>query len=146
MQEFDFVVPGKPIPQGSKRWLPNGQMKEANPSLRPWRATVTGTVMEAIASTEGFEKFTGPVRLNCVFVFTRPKGHYGTGRNEGKVKPNAPHYVSTVPDLDKIIRSLNDGITDAGLWNDDSQVVAIAASKRYGDAAGVIVNISKAAT
>jgi Holliday junction resolvase RusA-like endonuclease len=36
------------------------------------------------------------------------------------------------PDLDKLVRAVLDGITDARAWNDDSQVIAVWATKSYG--------------
>jgi Holliday junction resolvase RusA-like endonuclease len=130
---------GKPVPQGSKRWLPGGRMVEANSALHPWRATVTAETAAAMRFVGGQWPLAGPLTVTMEFFFTRPKAHYGTGRNEGTLKDNAPTYVATTPDLDKLIRAVQDGITDAGLWKDDSHVVALAASKRYAEQAGVVV-------
>jgi Holliday junction resolvase RusA-like endonuclease len=35
------------------------------------------------------------------------------------------------PDLDKLIRAINDSATDAGIFDDDSQVVEVVAYKVY---------------
>jgi Holliday junction resolvase RusA-like endonuclease len=51
------------------------------------------------------------------------------------------------PDLDKLLRSTLDGLTDAGVWRDDSQVVSISAAKVYaknGDTPGVIIEVEGA--
>lgn len=140
-----FFVPGKPVPQGSKRWLPNNRMIEANSDLRPWRATVTAYTIKAMRrlaqETEYEVPFACPVAVVLDFTFARPKAHYGTGRNAGKVKPNAPVYVSTTPDLDKLIRAVNDGITDAGLWRDDSLVVSLSCLKQYAEQPGVTIEV-----
>ncbi len=141
-----FHVPGKPIPQGSKRWLPEGRMIEANKDLRPWRATVTAYTIKAMREVEAQWPLTGPLDVSMTFTFTRPKSHYGTGRNAGKVKPNAPRFYDRTPDIDKIVRSVNDGITDAGLWKDDDQVAFLTAVKLYGEQAGVTVRITERET
>jgi crossover junction endodeoxyribonuclease RusA len=139
-----FVVLGKPVPQGSKRWLPAGRMIEANnKELRPWRQAVTAAAVTA-RTDNNFTALTGPVEVRLQFRFTRPKSHYGTGRNAGKLKPSAPRYVSVMPDLDKITRGILDGVTDAGLWIDDAQVVRLIAEKEYGEQAGVIVTLGEA--
>lgn len=136
-----FFIPGKPVPQGSKRWLPGGRMIEANTNLRPWRQAVTIVTREAMSKSTTTFPYDEPLMLVCEFSFTRPKGHYGTGKNAGKVKPSAPVFVTSTPDLDKLVRSIQDGITDAGLWRDDSQVVNLQAQKRYGEQAGVTVTV-----
>ena len=137
---FTFTVVGKPVPQGSKRWLPGGRMVEANSALRPWRATVTSAAADAMQRRE-FVKQHGPVMLICEFTFTRPKAHYGTGRNAGIVKDNAPMFVHTKPDLDKLVRAVQDVMSDAGVWGDDDQVVSLTATKRYAEQAGVVVTV-----
>ena len=141
-----FHVPGKPIPQGSKRWLPEGRMIEANKDLRPWRATVTAYTIKAMREYGAQWPLAGPLDVSMTFTFTRPKSHYGTGRNAGKVKPNAPRFHDRTPDIDKIVRSVNDGITDAGLWKDDDQVAFLTAVKLYGEQAGVTVRITEKET
>ena len=77
---------------------------------------------------------TGPLELRVTFVFTRPKGHYGSGRNEGRLKPSAPLYVRTRPDVDKLVRAVADAITGI-VCRDDSQLVIVHAEKHYGEPA-----------
>ena len=36
-----------------------------------------------------------------------------------------------MPDIDKLIRAILDGLTDAQVWHDDGQVVWLQAAKRY---------------
>jgi Holliday junction resolvase RusA-like endonuclease len=73
------------------------------------------------------------VKLEAVFYFTR--------------RPSVKRDLPTVPpDLDKVLRSLMDGITAKGdgVWKDDAQVVRIEVSKKYASAqAGVAVTITK---
>lgn len=139
---IEFYVPGKPVPQGSKRWLPGGRMIEANSDLRPWRATVTAYAMQAM-QTEGASMIEtgGAASVHATFYFARPKSHYGTGKNAGKVKPNAPMYVTSTPDSDKLLRSLSDSLTDAGVWHDDSQAVRMTAIKLYAEQPGMVVRV-----
>ena len=78
----------------------------------------------------------GPVRLRIVFWLVRPKGHYGTGRNEGVVKKSAPVWPATKPDSDKLTRSTMDALTDAQVYRDDAQVVHLDVWKAYADDSG----------
>ena len=73
---------------------------------------------------------TGAIVLELMFTLTRPKGHYGTGRNAGKLKPSAPEHPTTQPDMDKMLRAVQDGLTHIA-WQDDSQVVFAKIGKRY---------------
>ncbi len=137
---ISFFVPGKPVPQGSKRWV--GRMIEANANLLPWRATVTEYARRAMTErSEGAFPITGPIYVTMRFSFQRPKAHYGTGKNAGRLKDNAPHLHPSVPDLDKLIRAVNDGITDSGMWQDDAQVVTLYATKFYSEQPGVTVEV-----
>lgn len=137
-----FTVPGKPVPQGSKRWLPEGRMIEANHSdLRPWRATITAYAKQAMRDSDTGFPVRDPVQVHMTFYFARPKAHYGTGRNAGTVKGSAPVLHSHQPDLDKLIRAVNDGITDAGLWADDCQVATLICSKQYAEQPSVSIEV-----
>ena len=44
-------------------------------------------------------------------------------------RPVTKVYADTKPDLDKLTRSVLDSLTDAGIFTDDSRVVAIDACK-----------------
>lgn len=141
-ESLNFYIPGKPIPQGSKRWLPGGKMIEANSSLRPWRSVVTSYTLQAMRATrDRTYPVIGPVTVVMDFSFARPKSHYGTGKNAGKVKDSAPLYNTNTPDLDKLIRAVQDGMTDAGLWQDDSQVVTLHCTKVWAEQPGVVVTV-----
>lgn len=121
-------VNGVPVPQGSKTiqragskaWLVNANDKK----LRPWRKQVTKAVQEQLGD---WKLTSDPIGIYLTFIMPRPKS---VTRPQHTVKP----------DLDKLIRSALDGITDAantatstGIWVDDSQVVRLHAQKEYED-------------
>jgi Holliday junction resolvase RusA-like endonuclease len=86
-----------------------------------------------------------PVSLRCEFVFPRPKSHFGTGSNSGKLKPSAPAYHVTTPDLDKLLRSIGDAISIGQvLLKNDSLIASAYATKRYStdDFLGAIITIT----
>lgn len=69
------------------------------------------------------------LEVTAEFELTRPKSHYGTGKNRDKVKPSA----AVVPHQD--VDNLAKGVLDAAngvVWYDDSAVVRLIAEKRYG--------------
>ena len=135
---IQFEVYGIPVAQGSKRAFNNRVVDANSTQLRPWRDSVTAMAMETKRRMDQ-ETFLGPVRIDLTFTFPRPKYHYGTGRNAGKLKPTAPTFVTTKPDLDKLIRAVFDALTVASIWRDDSQVVVEQSTKIYGDEPGVSV-------
>lgn len=72
----------------------------------------------------------GHVALVVGFWLPRPKSHYGTGRNVGKVKGSAP----LVPhqDVDNLLKGAMDAASGV-VYTDDKQVVAVTAVKHYGE-------------
>lgn len=138
MAEFELTVHGLPAPQGSKKYVGHrfsnkyGKelpvLVESSKKVDPWRRNVAKAAMTA----RPLELFDGPLVADMVFTMPRPKGHYGTGRNAGVLKPRYVHAVpDRVPDLSKLARSTEDALTDAGVWADDARVV------RYGALAKV---------
>jgi Holliday junction resolvase RusA-like endonuclease len=65
---------------------------------------------------------SGPVEVEVTFFLERP----ATISREKRPWPIKP------PDLDKLVRSL-DSLTDAGVWDDDGQIVQLTAWKCYAD-------------
>lgn len=109
--------------QGSKRSVGHGILLETNKRLRPWRSLVT----EAALATN-HPLINHPVSISLTFRFLRPKGHY----NKSGLSPKAPaHLTSRLKgDIDKLSRAILDALTGS-LLHDDSQVVQLAAHKRY---------------
>ena len=133
-------VRGLPRPQGSMTLhkTADGQtVSRYPPTVWEWRYQVQQAVA---ALNEG--PFLGPVIVRLGFDLPRPAGHMGTGRNSEFIKPSSPTFPIVAPDLDKLTRCINDAITDAGLWKDDSQVVAMQAAKRYHSPPGVLITVS----
>lgn len=136
-----IFVAGQPRSQGSKRWMPNGAMREAGAeNLKPWRAAITSEAVGEIGRT-GWETLGGPVYVSIDFLFMRPKSHYGTGRNQGVTKANAPLFHSSQPDIDKLARAVLDSLTDAAVFRDDSQVATLTLTKTYAERQGARIEV-----
>lgn len=86
--------------------------------------------IQAVAMDNCEVKLTGAINLVCEFFYDRPKSHFGTGRNSGKLKESSPKYKTTMPDLSKLVRCVEDALTGIA-WKDDNQVVSITARKRW---------------
>jgi Holliday junction resolvase RusA-like endonuclease len=98
------------------------------PRLRAWRSEVIDRFREAVGETPGWPILSGPVRVDAVFAFARPKAHR---RRDGSIRPEAPLLHVSRPDADKCGRSLGDALTAAGAWADDSQVAEWRITKQY---------------
>lgn len=141
------TLPGDPQQQGSKRPLgPGRPFIEMNRNLAPWRADAVH-YLQAAAREQWGPSFgvplTDPVRVEATFVYARPKGHYGTGRNAGRVKDGAPTYKTSAPDLDKLQRALGDALTQAGVVRDDALIVSWSTSKQWGPCSQIIVRVMR---
>ena len=129
-KERHLFVPGVPAPQGSKRHVGRGIMVESSKAVGPWRERVALAFAELL---DGESPTRAAVVLNARFTFTRPKSHL---RANGVARESAPATPVTRPDLDKLCRAILDALSGVAIV-DDSQVVAIVASKEYGGAPGV---------
>jgi crossover junction endodeoxyribonuclease RusA len=98
-----------------------------NPKVEAWQGVVA-----AAAGAAGVRRTDGPVNLTLRFYFARPKGHFGTGRNAGKLKASAPALPTSqsAGDVDKLARAVLDALTGVA-FDDDSQVADLTARKRY---------------
>lgn len=123
-----LAVVGTPAPQGSKRHVGHGVMVESSAKVKPWRLAVEYAASSHMAHPLLIDE---PVRVQMVFTFLRPKGHFRTGKNAELIRDGMPTQPQGMPDLSKLIRSTEDALTDAGVWRDDARVVSIQAAKVY---------------
>jgi crossover junction endodeoxyribonuclease RusA len=130
-----LIVYGTPAPQGSKRALGPGRMIESSKKVKPWRHAVLAVALKTTSQWRAhpdarpgeywYWPIEGPVSVEITFTFNKQK--------------QAPKNVRTWPitrhfgDLDKLVRSTLDALTDAHIWNDDSQVVDLSATKHFTD-------------
>ena len=115
-------VAGDPAPQGSKRYVGRGIMIESSSRVKPWRADVRAALLGEDGRPLGS---FGKVAIDLVlgFIIPRPKS---------LPKRRTPEATKR-PDIDKLARAVNDAITSAGIWHDDSQIVRCLKWKRYAD-------------
>ncbi len=128
--DLDFFVHGMPAPQGSKRHLGNGIMVESSKRVKPWRTDVRETALKQMVE-HGYESPpTGAIAATIFFYLPRPKGHYRTGKNAGRLRPSAPCHHFKRPDVDKLGRAILDALTGV-CWADDAQLTVVTLGKYY---------------
>lgn len=112
-----FDVIGDPAPQGSKSRMPNGQLIEGRDSAQRerhhnWRNAVADAARDAMADEGITTPLDGPLSLQITFRFRRPKSWPKKRLN----------WHTSAPDIDKLVRSVGDSLTAAGLIVDDRLV------------------------
>ncbi len=112
------------------------RVKHASDKTAPWMALVTSEAAKAYRGP----LLTGAIKLTIEFLRPRPKGHYGTGRNEGKLKDSAPEFHTIAPDTLKLGRAIEDALTGV-IWKDDAQINRHVLSKDFGPRYTTIVRI-----
>lgn len=116
-QRYEIDVIGTPAPQGSKRHVGKGVMIESSKKVKPWREAVSSAAWAARGAQEPLD---GPLYLHVDFYLPRPASAARRLRTPWKR-----------PDIDKLLRSTFDGITESGLWVDDARVVEVTARKVF---------------
>jgi len=99
-----------------------------------WRSCVTtaATLQRPVKPLEG------PVRVDIVFIFSRPKNHFSSGK-AGGFSRSAPIFWHTIGrgpyggDRDNCEKSLLDVLTQSGFWTDDGLVCCGQIAKRWAD-------------
>jgi Holliday junction resolvase RusA-like endonuclease len=128
--EWTLTVPGLPVAQPRHRATQGGRLYL--PTSHPVHAYKAAVIREC-QDRGPTEPLTGAVRVVLRFAFPRPSSHYGSGRNAGALRGQAPlHYVQK-PDLDNLTKAAMDALTQAGAWRDDAQVVQVNAAKAWAD-------------
>lgn len=124
------TVDGIPAPMGSHKHIGRGRIINDNPRTAEWQNAVRWSFRQAYRG----EPTAGCVMVILTFYFPHNKGHYGTGRNAGKLKPSAPIGCTykVKPDLDKLVRAVLDCGTGI-LWVDDAQVVHLTCQKEWSE-------------
>jgi crossover junction endodeoxyribonuclease RusA len=120
---LDFTVYGRAYPKGSLRHVGGGRLREELKGSEPWRKAVAAAAVEAMRFEEDSFPITKPqaVAVNIYLEFRRPKS---------TPAERAPVTRST-GDIDKLCRNILDALTDAGVVEDDSQVILLEARKDY---------------
>ena len=136
LEELKFRVYGLPKPQARPRHY-GGRVYSP---MSDWRKLV-----QAYATAEKLKckQFNGPLRIELLFYFERPKSHYRSGKFAHLLKDSAPGYCLNLYDLDNLDKAVLDALTDSGLIADDRIIVSLSSSKFWDDnkAAGVLISI-----
>lgn len=130
-----ITVFGQPAPQGSKRYVGQsktgrGIMIESSKAVKPWRQDVRAAALDAMADRIQLPEIeqralyfdpSGALSVHMIFTLPKPK----SAAKRYRTWPNKK------PDLSKLVRSTEDALTEAGIWEDDARIVHCVSSKCY---------------
>jgi len=103
--ELHLFVPGVPRPQGSMKAhvTPNGKIAmRYGSAVAEWRRTSPLPLFMRWSSATGLRSGALHPRL----LASPAVGHFGTGKNAGRIKPSAPGWPAVPGDLDKFVRAV----------------------------------------
>lgn len=136
MNHVAITVKGTPAPKGSARAFYKAGMKRAvivkdnSERQRSWDALVREAASAKVGDVEAPPFVDRPLKVTLVFHLARPSGHWGKGRNAGKLTPMAPTYPAKKPDADKLARSTLDCLTGI-VFDDDARIADLHVQKVY---------------
>ena len=107
---IQFTVPGPPVPQSRPRVFRNGGVKSDSEKVSGYKQAI-----QLLCPRR--KPLFGPVRLRVEAIMPRPK----------KV-PKGKVYHDSRPDLDNIVKAVQDALNGLAFF-DDSQIAEIVASK-----------------
>ena len=125
------IPKGQPRPRAFSR---GGHARVFDPgTAEGWKSCV------AVAAQPHRGRFgmSGPLGVEIVFTFPRPKTHY---RKAG-LRPEAPLWHVAKPDADNAAKAVLDALTQIGVWDDDALVASLRVEKKYGGRPGAFIAI-----
>lgn len=121
-----FTVPGEPVAKGRARaCIRGGHVAHYTPDKTARYENLVK--LAAQLAMVGRPPLDGAVTLTIHAVMTIPASWSAKRRAAAMGQP-----VTKRPDLDNLVKAIKDGANKV-LWWDDSQVVALQATKRYGE-------------
>lgn len=132
-------VYGDPATKGSMRCIgarggrgAHTLIPDNKPAAITWHRLIMAAGKKAL---EKYEPLTGPLAVDLTFTFARP----------ASIKPTSRPWPITRSsgDVDKLARAVLDGLDDAGLYGDDSQIVMATAAKTYPDTPGAVDRLDR---
>jgi len=128
MREINFTVYGDPKPQPRPRFRRMGKFVStydpASDDKKNFHQIANHYAPEEPIST--------PLRVEVNFFLKRPKGHYGTGKNVGKLKVSSPVYHIKKPDVDNLVKFVLDSLNKL-YWTDDAIIIILVVGKFYAE-------------
>ncbi len=125
-----FRIPGNPIAKKRPRFA---SIKKGNKTISiayNSQGTEEGRVLFELQKHSKGDLLIEPIFAFFKFYASRPKAHFGTGKNAGTLKKSAPLYHIIKPDVDNLVKFYLD-VMEGEIFKNDKQVIGITAFKFY---------------
>lgn len=136
-RELVITIPGDPAPKGSlkcigRRGRVAHNLVEDNEKSTPWREKIVW-LLKSKRGRWTPAAHHQPIAAEVTFTLARPPSQYGQGRNSKRVLPSAPAYPTAkgTGDVDKLLRLVLDALEDAGVLDNDAQIIEVTTRKEY---------------
>lgn len=135
-------IEGDPVAQPRARAVAfAGRARMYDPgTAKPWRERIA----VALLASRPAEPLLCPVALWLTFYLRRPKSHL---LSKGGLCKGAPLMPVGKPDIDNLVKAVQDELTQLSVWRDDSQLVQLTARKLYcldGQKPGLLIELREA--
>lgn len=139
MEPIRLVIPGEPKAQKRHRSTSiNGFIRNYDPSQSSKKDFLC-----AVMNNAPEKPLEYPIHIDLFFYFSRPKSHYGTGKNASNLKPSAPRFHTTKPDIDNLYKFVTDALNKI-YYRDDSLISEVYMMKIYSERPRIEIVISQA--
>jgi Holliday junction resolvase RusA-like endonuclease len=133
-----LTILGDPKPQKRHRSVKiAGFTRQYDPSQAD-----KGDFLSIVQGNAPVEPFSCPLAVSLRFYFSRPKGHYRSGKNSHLLKDDAPLWHTSRPDFDNLGKFCADALNKI-YWKDDSYIVSCTITKQYDLRPRTEIHISK---
>ena len=113
-----YIIPLRPRPKGRPRFHGHAYTDK---KTQEYERAIKDFIL-----LQNPERLDGAISLNVIFMYSTPR--------------NGSHYKTNRPDIDNLLKGLLDPLNGI-LWADDSQVVEVHASKVYGRADAIYLEV-----
>lgn len=138
MGKIELTILGDPRAQKRHRSFRRGKFAGTYDASTPDKKDFLAVVQDKAPE----QPFKGPLTLEIALFMRRPKAHYGTGRNAGRLKDNAEAWHSKRPDLDNCVKFIMDALNGV-FWLDDAQVAQLVVAKGYDEKPRTYIEIEE---
>lgn len=138
MTEFELFIGGEPVAQGRPRFsTKDGIFRTIDPKeSREFKQVIQKMAREKMI---GEPQMEGPL---CLYlkVYRVPAKSWAKGKRRSAIENH--EGIQSKPDLDNYIKLVLDAINGV-VFNDDSAIVRICASKRWAESPGMKIRITE---
>lgn len=135
---INFTVYGDPKAQKRHRHFRRGNFTQSYDPSSEEKQDFLWAAMKYKPKTP----LEGPLDFSATFIFPRPKSHFRTGKFSNEMKPNAPHFHTSKPDGDNLVKLVMDAMNKT-FWKDDAQLSVIGITKIYGETPQIQIQIDE---